>query len=55
MRNKKAPLGAFFLIFYFIPVLLTGFYLSARHAITTAVLSSGFVVYCPSSIFRPTT
>lgn len=34
-----------FLLFYFIPVLLTGFYLSARHAIMTAVLSSGFVVY----------
>jgi putative nucleotidyltransferase with HDIG domain len=34
-----------FLLFYFIPVLLAGFYLSARHAVMTAVLSSGFVVY----------
>ena len=34
-----------FLMFYFIPVLLAGFYLSARHAVTTAVLASGFVVY----------
>jgi len=34
-----------FLLFYFIPVLLAGFYLSARHAVATAVLSSGFVVY----------
>ena len=34
-----------FLLFYFIPVLLTGFYLSARHAVMTALLSSGFVVY----------
>ncbi len=34
-----------FLLFYFIPVLLAGFYLSARYAVATAVLSSGFVVY----------
>jgi putative nucleotidyltransferase with HDIG domain len=34
-----------FLLFYFIPVLLTGFYVSARSAIMTALLSSGFVVY----------
>lgn len=34
-----------FLLFYFIPVLLAGFYMSARHAVMTAVLSSGFVVY----------
>ncbi len=34
-----------FLLFYFIPVLLSGFYLSARHAIMTALLSSGLVVY----------
>ena len=34
-----------FLLFYFIPVLLAGFYMSTRHAIMTALLSSGFVVY----------
>ena len=34
-----------FLLFYFIPVLLAGFYMSARHAVMTAVLSSGLVVY----------
>jgi K+-sensing histidine kinase KdpD len=34
-----------FLLFYFIPVLLTGFYLGARPAVMTALLSSGFVVY----------
>ncbi len=34
-----------FLLFYFIPVLLAGFYGSARLAVMTAVLSSGFVVY----------
>ena len=34
-----------FLLFYFIPVLLAGFFVSARLAVMTAVLSSGFVVY----------
>ena len=34
-----------FLLFYFIPVLRAGFYMSARHAVMTAVLSSGLVVY----------
>ena len=28
-----------FLLFYFIPVLLAGFFLSARHAVATAVFS----------------
>jgi len=34
-----------FLLFYFIPVLLAGFYLSARHAVATAFLSAVLVVY----------
>jgi putative nucleotidyltransferase with HDIG domain len=34
-----------FLLFYFIPVLLAGFYLSARHAVFTAVLAAGLVTY----------
>ncbi len=34
-----------FLLFYFIPVLLAGFYLSARHAVFTAVLTAGLVTY----------
>ncbi len=34
-----------FLLFYFIPVLMAGFYLSARHAVTTALLCSALVVY----------
>jgi len=34
-----------FLLFYFIPVLLAGFYGSARLAVMSALLSSGFVVY----------
>jgi hypothetical protein len=43
-----------FLLFYFIPVLLAGFYLSARYAVATAVLSSGFVVsWCTSRWWIP--
>lgn len=34
-----------FLLFYFIPVLLAGFYLSARHAVFTALLAAGLVTY----------
>ena len=34
-----------FLLFYFIPVLLAGFYLGARHAVLTAVLSAALVTY----------
>lgn len=34
-----------FLLFYFIPVLLAGFYLGARHAVTTAIFCSALVVY----------
>lgn len=34
-----------FLLFYFIPVLLAGFYVSARQAVLTAVLAAGLVTY----------
>lgn len=34
-----------FLLFYFIPVLMAGFYLTARDAVFVALLSVGFVVY----------
>jgi len=34
-----------FLLFYFIPVLLAGFYLSAKKAVLTAFLATGFVAY----------
>ena len=34
-----------FLLFYFIPVLMAGFFLSPRHAVGVAVLTVGFVVY----------
>lgn len=34
-----------FLLFYFIPVMLAGFYLSARHAVLAAVLTAGLVTY----------
>ncbi len=34
-----------FLLFYFIPVLLAGFYLGTRQAMFTALLATGFVVY----------
>jgi len=34
-----------FFLFYFIPVLLAGFYLSARHAVTTAIFCSALVAY----------
>lgn len=34
-----------FLLFYFIPVLLAGFVLSARHAVFTAILAAGLVTY----------
>jgi putative nucleotidyltransferase with HDIG domain len=34
-----------FLLFYFIPVLLAGFFLSARHAVATAVFSWVMMVY----------
>lgn len=34
-----------FLLFYFIPVLLAGFFLSTRHAVFTAVLAAGLVTY----------
>lgn len=34
-----------FLLFYFIPVLMAGFFLSPRHAVGVAILTVGFVVY----------
>ena len=34
-----------FLLFYFIPVLLAGYYLSPKHAVLTAVLAAGLVTY----------
>lgn len=34
-----------FLLFYFIPVLMAGFYLSARHAVATAIFCAALVVY----------
>ncbi len=34
-----------FLLFYFIPVLIAGFYLGTRQAMFTALLATGFVVY----------
>lgn len=34
-----------FLLFYFVPVLMAGFYLNARDAVFVALLSIGFVVY----------
>jgi putative nucleotidyltransferase with HDIG domain len=34
-----------FLLFYFIPVLLAGFYLGKKQAVLTAILATGFVVY----------
>lgn len=34
-----------FLLFYFIPVLLAGYYLSPKHAVLTAVLTAGLVTY----------
>ena len=34
-----------FLLFYFIPVLLAGFFLTARHAVFTALLAAGLVTY----------
>jgi putative nucleotidyltransferase with HDIG domain len=40
-----------FLLFYFLPVLLVGFFLSARQAVLTAVLITGFVAY--ASLMRP--
>ncbi len=34
-----------FLLFYFIPVLMAGFYSNARNAVLTAVLAAGLVIY----------
>ncbi len=34
-----------FLLFYFIPVLMAGYYLGARHSVAIALLTAGFVVY----------
>ena len=34
-----------FLLFYFIPVLLAGYYLSPKHAVLTALLTAGLVTY----------
>lgn len=34
-----------FLLFYFIPVLLAGYYLSPKHAVLTAILAAGLVTY----------
>lgn len=34
-----------FLLFYFIPVLMAGYYLGARYSVAIALLTAGFVVY----------
>ncbi|NIM50466.1 MAG: HD domain-containing protein [Gemmatimonadales bacterium] len=40
-----------FLLFYFLPVLMAGFYLGVRHAVSAAVLVTGFAVYL--TLWRP--
>lgn len=34
-----------FLLFYFVPVLMAGFYLGARYSVAIAILTAGFVTY----------